>query len=211
MLSFSALKRDQIQLLLYQAMCPHCMPQKVPETLAHPLLACPVDFQVWDWVSRLWSVFAETTPPPVTAGGRSDTLAAFSEPAECMGTAQDGHSSCFQLESPRQEDGSSFHFCLCGLSGCPLQQDSYLQRLPASLGWRPSTACQRGLLLLLAQSQAPVSLSASFLGSLGQHLGFVFGDGAQEQSMPEHSAVPGCGTRLASTARPLLCSSRCLV
>ena len=45
MLSFWALRepaRDEIQPLLDQAMCPHCLPSRTPETLTHMLVDCQV-------------------------------------------------------------------------------------------------------------------------------------------------------------------------
>ena len=39
----------QIDALLDSAMCPHCLPERRPETLSHMLLHCPVATQIWAW------------------------------------------------------------------------------------------------------------------------------------------------------------------
>ena len=56
-----------IQPLMAQAMCPHCLPLSVPETLTHMLLECPVAITVWDWICRLWAAYSGAQAPPATA------------------------------------------------------------------------------------------------------------------------------------------------
>ena len=61
LLSFTAPRqpdRADIQPLIAQAMCPHCLPLSVPETLTHMLLECPVAITVWDWICRLWAAYS---------------------------------------------------------------------------------------------------------------------------------------------------------
>lgn len=86
MLSFSALRepaRDRIQPLLDQAMCPHCLPARTPETLSHMLVTCPVAQQVWTWVAGLWRAYLGTedpSPPLVAAVLLADDQSAWHPP-----------------------------------------------------------------------------------------------------------------------------------
>ena len=85
MLSFSALRepaKDQIQPLLDQAMCPQCLPARVPETLTHMLVICPVAQQVWTWVAGLWRAYlgAEDSPPLIAAVLLADDQSAWHPP-----------------------------------------------------------------------------------------------------------------------------------
>ena len=63
----SRLQPGQIQDTLDQAMCPHCLPERRPETLSHMLLDCPVATQIWTWVCHLWAAYSGTAMPPLTA------------------------------------------------------------------------------------------------------------------------------------------------
>ena len=70
LLSFTALRqpnRADTQPLIAQAICPHCLPLSVPETLTHMLLECPVAITVWDWICRLWAAYSAAQAPPATA------------------------------------------------------------------------------------------------------------------------------------------------
>ena len=57
----------QIQDTLDQAMCPHCLPERRPETLSHMLVDCPVATQIWTWVCHLWAQYSGAAMPPITA------------------------------------------------------------------------------------------------------------------------------------------------
>ena len=57
----------QIDALLDSAMCPHCLPERRPETLSHMLLHCPVATQIWAWVGQLWAAYSGATAPPLSA------------------------------------------------------------------------------------------------------------------------------------------------
>ena len=57
----------QIDALLDSAMCPHCLPERRPETLSHMLLHCPVATQIWAWVGRLWAAYSRAAAPPLSA------------------------------------------------------------------------------------------------------------------------------------------------
>ena len=63
----SRAESGQIQEALDQAMCPHCLPEKRPETLSHMLVDCPVAAQIWTWVCQLWAQYSGAAMPPMTA------------------------------------------------------------------------------------------------------------------------------------------------
>lgn len=58
---------SQIDALLDSAMCPHCLPERRPETLSHMLLHCPVAAQIWAWVGQLWAAYSGAAAPPLSA------------------------------------------------------------------------------------------------------------------------------------------------
>ena len=66
LLLFAALRqpdRPDIQPLIAQAMCTHCLPLGLPETLTHMVLECPVAITVWDRICRLWAAYSGAQAP----------------------------------------------------------------------------------------------------------------------------------------------------
>ena len=63
----SRIQPGQIQDTLDRAMCPHCLPERRPETLSHMLIDCPVAAQIWTWVCHLWALYSGAAAPPTTA------------------------------------------------------------------------------------------------------------------------------------------------
>ena len=91
MLSFWALRepaRDEIQPLLDQAMCPHCLPSRTPETLTHMLVDCPVAQLVWTWAFGLWRAYlgSEDSPPCTASVLLADDQSAWHPPPQEQST-----------------------------------------------------------------------------------------------------------------------------
>ena len=76
---------DQIQDVLDQAMCPHCLPERRPETLSHMLVDCPIAAQIWTWVSHLWAQYSGAAMPPFTAAVLlADDQSEWQPPSHCQ-------------------------------------------------------------------------------------------------------------------------------
>ena len=175
-ISFAALRqpdRADIQPLIAPALCPHCLPLRVPETLTHMLLECPVAITVWDWICRLWAAYSGAQAPPATAAVLlADDQREWSPP-------QDLQASWLQLRIAAiaalssAAPGTSHRGFLRGLDGGPRGQDGRQQRLAESGSRRPSSASQRHLLLPLAPRQASIHEPGAVPGHMGQEWGLL--------------------------------------
>ena len=168
LLSFATLRqpvRADTQPLIAQAMCPHCLPLSVPETLTHMLLGCVGAITVWDWICRLWAAYSGAqAPPPIAAVLLADNQSEWrspqdpqapSERAASLASALDSRHSGLELSSPRPAPGTWVWGCLRSLDLSPRGQDGQ-QRLAEGGSQGSSSASQRHLLLFLAPRQASI-------------------------------------------------------
>ena len=68
---YSAAAREtpaDIEVLVRDSNCPHCLPTAVPETLTHMLSECPTAAAVWRWAARLFAALSGADPPSLTVG-----------------------------------------------------------------------------------------------------------------------------------------------